>query len=199
MESVNASRLPGGIHIWKCRKKRGKMRKQAILSPKLSKPVGVFSHALKAEGKQFLFISGLTARDINGNPVGKGDMRAQTKQVLENMKITKRRLPAVITRREGYTLLSDGVLNPFWAEAIGLHVRFERWAQYNENIKIHLEQKGRYKKKMTPGLRGDGYEVPICLFVQYAHTMGRSKIIGVNKELIAAGIVEKACDVGSGG
>jgi len=49
--------------------------------------VGFFSHAVKAEGKQFLFISGLTARDINGNVVGKGDMRAQTRQILENMKI----------------------------------------------------------------------------------------------------------------
>jgi 2-iminobutanoate/2-iminopropanoate deaminase len=63
------------------------MKKQAIVSSKLSKPVGVFSHAVKAEGKQFLFISGLTARDINGNVVGKGDMRVQTKQILENMKI----------------------------------------------------------------------------------------------------------------
>lgn len=49
--------------------------------------MGFFSHAVKAEGKQFLFISGLTARDINGNVVGKGDMRAQTRQILENMKI----------------------------------------------------------------------------------------------------------------
>jgi len=63
------------------------MKKQAIISSRLSKPVGVFSHAVKAEGKQFLFISGLTARDITGNIVGKGDMRAQTRQVLENMKI----------------------------------------------------------------------------------------------------------------
>ena len=63
------------------------MKKQAIISSKLSKPVGVFSHAVKAEGKEFLFISGLTARDINGNIVGKGDMRVQTKQILENMKI----------------------------------------------------------------------------------------------------------------
>ena len=63
------------------------MKKQAIVSSKLSKPVGVFSHAVKAEGKEFLFISGLTARDINGNVVGKGDMKVQTKQILENMKI----------------------------------------------------------------------------------------------------------------
>ncbi len=63
------------------------MKKQAIISSRLSKPVGVFSHAIKAEGKQFLFISGLTGRDITGNIVGKGDMRAQTRQVLENMKI----------------------------------------------------------------------------------------------------------------
>jgi 2-iminobutanoate/2-iminopropanoate deaminase len=65
----------------------GGMKKQAIVSSRLSKPVGVFSHAVKAEGKGFLFISGLTARDINGNIVGKGDMKTQTGQVLENMKI----------------------------------------------------------------------------------------------------------------
>jgi reactive intermediate/imine deaminase len=63
------------------------MKKQAIVSSRLSKPVGVFSHAVKAEGKGFLFISGLTARDINGNIVGKGDMKMQTGQVLENMRI----------------------------------------------------------------------------------------------------------------
>jgi 2-iminobutanoate/2-iminopropanoate deaminase len=65
----------------------GIVKKQAIISPRLSKPVGVFSHAVKAEGKQFLFISGLTARDKDGNIVGKGDMTAQTMQVLENMRI----------------------------------------------------------------------------------------------------------------
>jgi len=63
------------------------MKRRAIISSRLSKPVGVFSHAVKAEGKQFLFISGLTARDINGGIVGKGDMKAQTRQILENMKI----------------------------------------------------------------------------------------------------------------
>ncbi len=63
------------------------MKKQAIVSYRLSKPIGVFSHAIKAEGKQFLFISGLTARDRSGKVVGKGDMKAQTRQVLENMKI----------------------------------------------------------------------------------------------------------------
>ena len=68
-------------------KSGGKIKKQAIVSSKLSKPVGVFSHAVKAAGKQFLFISGLTARDINGDIVGKGDMKVQTKQILENMKI----------------------------------------------------------------------------------------------------------------
>jgi 2-iminobutanoate/2-iminopropanoate deaminase len=63
------------------------MKKQAIVSPRLSRPVGVFSHGVIAEGKKVLYISGITARDIHGNTVGKGDMRAQTKQVLENMKV----------------------------------------------------------------------------------------------------------------
>jgi 2-iminobutanoate/2-iminopropanoate deaminase len=62
------------------------MKKEIITSEKLSKPLGIYSQAVKAEGKRLLFISGMTARDKEGNIVGKGDMRAQTRQVLENIK-----------------------------------------------------------------------------------------------------------------
>lgn len=61
--------------------------KKVIITPKgLSQPLGVYSHAVKAQGNQLLFISGSTARDEKGNVVGKGDIKAQTRQVLENMK-----------------------------------------------------------------------------------------------------------------
>jgi len=63
------------------------MIKEVIISEKLNKPVGIFSHAVKVQAKSLLFISGITARDRNGDVVGKGDIRMQTKQVLENMKI----------------------------------------------------------------------------------------------------------------
>jgi len=62
------------------------MKKEIIVSEKLSKPLGIYSEAVMAEGKRMLFISGMTARDKEGNIVGKGDMKAQTRQVMENIK-----------------------------------------------------------------------------------------------------------------
>ena len=63
------------------------MKKEVVVSEKLSKPLGIYSQAVKAEGGRLLFISGMTARDKDGNIVGKGDMKAQTRQVLENIKV----------------------------------------------------------------------------------------------------------------
>ncbi len=61
--------------------------KKEIITPKgLSQPLGIYSHAVKAQGNQLLFISGATARDEKGNVVGKGDIKVQTRRVLENIK-----------------------------------------------------------------------------------------------------------------
>jgi 2-iminobutanoate/2-iminopropanoate deaminase len=62
------------------------MKKKIITAPGLPRPLGIYSQAVKVEGNQFLFISGTTARDGQGNIVGKGDPIAQTRQVLENIK-----------------------------------------------------------------------------------------------------------------
>ncbi len=62
------------------------MKKETVVSGKISKPLGIYSQAVKAEGGRLLFISGMTARDKNGNVVGKSDMGLQTRQVLENIK-----------------------------------------------------------------------------------------------------------------
>jgi 2-iminobutanoate/2-iminopropanoate deaminase len=62
------------------------MKKEIIISEKLARPLGIYSQAVKAEGTRLLFISGMTARDKEGNIVGQGDIRAQTRQVLENIK-----------------------------------------------------------------------------------------------------------------
>jgi reactive intermediate/imine deaminase len=62
------------------------MKKEVIVTEKLSTPLGIYSQAVKAEGSRLLFISGMTARDKNGKIVGRGDMKAQTRQVLENIK-----------------------------------------------------------------------------------------------------------------
>jgi reactive intermediate/imine deaminase len=63
-----------------------RMKKEIIVSEKLSRPLGIYSQAVKAEGNRLLFISGMTARDKDGNILGKGDMKVQTRQVLENIK-----------------------------------------------------------------------------------------------------------------
>src|SRR5262249_60470452 len=46
----------------------------------------LYSHVAVVEGRKTIFVSGQLARDVNGNVVGKGDMRAQLRQVGENIK-----------------------------------------------------------------------------------------------------------------
>jgi 2-iminobutanoate/2-iminopropanoate deaminase len=62
------------------------MKKEIIIPEGLSQPLGIYSEAVKVKGNELLFISGITARDQNGAIVGKGNMKRQTEQVLENMK-----------------------------------------------------------------------------------------------------------------
>jgi enamine deaminase RidA (YjgF/YER057c/UK114 family) len=47
----------------------------------------MFPHAVSIEGKRLISISGQLAWDKDGNAVGKGDMRAQFRQVCENIKV----------------------------------------------------------------------------------------------------------------
>jgi 2-iminobutanoate/2-iminopropanoate deaminase len=46
----------------------------------------LYSHVVAVEGRRLVFIAGQLARDREGNVVGKGDMRAQIRQVGENVK-----------------------------------------------------------------------------------------------------------------
>ena len=46
----------------------------------------LYSHVVVASGERLVFVSGQLARDSNGNIVGPGDMRAQIRQVGENLK-----------------------------------------------------------------------------------------------------------------
>jgi 2-iminobutanoate/2-iminopropanoate deaminase len=63
------------------------MPKQQIRSDKLRQPSGVFSHATAIEARgRLVFISGMTARRADGSIAGVGDIEAQTRQVLENIK-----------------------------------------------------------------------------------------------------------------
>jgi enamine deaminase RidA (YjgF/YER057c/UK114 family) len=54
------------------------------ISPDLSIPRG-YSHVVSASGKM-IFVAGQISVDKSGNMVGAGDLRAQTVQVLENVK-----------------------------------------------------------------------------------------------------------------
>jgi enamine deaminase RidA (YjgF/YER057c/UK114 family) len=47
----------------------------------------LYSHAVVVEPRRLVFISGQLARNLAGEIVGPGDMRAQLRQVLENLTI----------------------------------------------------------------------------------------------------------------
>jgi 2-iminobutanoate/2-iminopropanoate deaminase len=67
------------------------MAKQQIRSDKLRQPSGVFSHATAIEAKgRLVFISGMTARTLDGSMAGVGDIEVQTRQVCENIKAAVR-------------------------------------------------------------------------------------------------------------
>jgi len=58
-----------------------------VIQPKgLNDPRPRYSQGILAEGGKLLFIAGQTASDRNGNVVGKGDIKAQTRQVFDNIK-----------------------------------------------------------------------------------------------------------------
>lgn len=63
------------------------MAKKAVTSPRVHEPPGggTYSQAFVTSGKT-VYVAGMTARDEKGELVGEGDIRAQTKAVLDNMK-----------------------------------------------------------------------------------------------------------------
>jgi 2-iminobutanoate/2-iminopropanoate deaminase len=62
------------------------MEKRLLQSAKLAKPAGIFSSGVKVPAGQLVFVSGQVSRNAAGATVGKGDIRAQTRQALENVK-----------------------------------------------------------------------------------------------------------------
>ena len=46
-----------------------------------------YSHVAEVTRGKLVFVSGQVAQDAKGNPVGAGDMAAQTKQVFENLRV----------------------------------------------------------------------------------------------------------------
>jgi 2-iminobutanoate/2-iminopropanoate deaminase len=62
------------------------MAKKVIQPKALNDPRPRYSQGIILEGGKLLFVAGQTASDQNGNVVGKGDIKAQTKQVFVNLK-----------------------------------------------------------------------------------------------------------------
>jgi len=58
-----------------------------IIEPRgVPRPMGPYSQAVVTTGGKLAFISGQVPEDALGNLVGKGDIEAQTRQVLTNLK-----------------------------------------------------------------------------------------------------------------
>ena len=62
------------------------MAKTILDSPKLSSPKGIYSPGVAIPAGRMVFVSGQVARNAQGEIVGKGDVQAQTRQTLENVK-----------------------------------------------------------------------------------------------------------------
>lgn len=62
------------------------MAKREIRNPNVFKPKGPYVQGVEVTGGRLIYTSGFTARDVAGTTVGKGDIRAQTRQCLENIK-----------------------------------------------------------------------------------------------------------------
>lgn len=60
------------------------MAKEVLISPKLPATRGIFSHGTRHGN--IIYVSGQVAFDSQGSIVGTGDIKAQTRQVLENIK-----------------------------------------------------------------------------------------------------------------
>lgn len=62
------------------------MARKTIQPQSVNDPRPRYSQGILTEGGKVLFIAGQTASDKDGNVVGKGDIKAQTRQVFENIR-----------------------------------------------------------------------------------------------------------------
>ena len=99
------------------------MGKTAYNPETMRKPFGIFSNAAMAGPGRLYFISGQVAVDIDGHIVGVGDIRAQTRQVLENIKAA---LTAVGGTMDDVACVNVFVVNMEHLAAIH-EVRAEYW------------------------------------------------------------------------
>ena len=63
------------------------MATRAFINPPGLRRVGTYSHVACARGGVTVYISGQIALDAEGKVIGAGDLRAQTTQVFENLRL----------------------------------------------------------------------------------------------------------------
>lgn len=63
------------------------MAKRAIDPDGLPSPVGPYSNVVTSPSGRLVFCAGQVALDADGNIVGEGDIVAQTRQVMENLRV----------------------------------------------------------------------------------------------------------------
>ena len=59
------------------------MTKTILLSSEVATPAGIMSQGVSVPAGRMVFASGQVARGVDGQLVGRGDIRAQTRKVLE--------------------------------------------------------------------------------------------------------------------
>jgi 2-iminobutanoate/2-iminopropanoate deaminase len=85
---------------------------QGFNPPGVVKPFGAFTNAAWAPQGETLFVAGQVSADENGELVGEGDIKAQTRQVLRNIQI--------ILESVGGTLDDIQVVNVYVTDMSGL-------------------------------------------------------------------------------
>ena len=60
------------------------MEKSIISTEKVAEPFGIFSQGVRLGN--LIFVSGQVAKNFKGEVVGKGDVKVQTRQCIENLK-----------------------------------------------------------------------------------------------------------------
>ena len=60
------------------------MAKTILQSSEVATPAGIMSQGVSVPTGRMVFVSGQVARGVDGQLVGRGDIRAQTRKVLEN-------------------------------------------------------------------------------------------------------------------
>ena len=62
------------------------MAKTILISSDVATPAGIMSQGVAVPSGRMVFVSGQVARGVDGQLVGRGDIQAQTRKVLENVR-----------------------------------------------------------------------------------------------------------------